>query len=70
MLAAKLYQMTYRFDIKVVMKIMLVKIFRATIPQILCSNSKFLYDYLVKLNTIQEKPLMVDVICLHQLRDH
>jgi hypothetical protein len=36
------------------------------LPLVLCTDSKSLYDCLVKLRTTQEKRLMIDVICLRQ----
>lgn len=50
-LATKLYRIAYEFDIKVVIKITLRKIFRPAIPLIVYINSKSLYNYLVKLGT-------------------
>lgn len=44
--------MIYEFNIKVVIKIILGKILKSVIQQILYTNLKFLYDYLVKLGTI------------------
>ena len=37
-----------------------------TVPMVLCIDSKSLYDCLVKLGTMQEKRLMVDLMCLRQ----
>ena len=62
----ELYGMAYGFDIRAVIKATLGKILGFAIQLILCTNSKFLYDCLVKLGTIQEKRLMVDVMSLHQ----
>lgn len=36
------------------------------LPMIICTDSKSLYDCLVKLGSTQEKRLMVDVMCLRQ----
>lgn len=48
-LAAKLYGIVHGFDIKVVIKAILEKIPRSSIPLILCIKSEFLYNCLVKL---------------------
>ena len=58
--------MAHGFDIRVVIKATLEKILGSAVPLILCTDSEFLYDCLVKLGTIQEKRLMVDVMSLHR----
>ena len=37
-----------------------------TTPLILYTNSKSLFNYLVRLSTTQEKRLIINIICLHQ----
>lgn len=66
-LAVKLYEMAHEFDIGAVIKVTLGKLLRSAVPIILCTNSKSLYDCLVKLCTTQEKQPMVDVMSLCQL---
>lgn len=44
--------MAHKFDIEVVIKTTLGKILRPAVPLILYTNSRFLYNYLVKLGTI------------------
>ena len=66
-LAVELYRMAHGFDIEVVIKATLEMILGAAIPLILCTDSKFLFKYLVKLDTTKEKRLIVDVISLRQL---
>jgi len=41
-------------------------VLRIDLPLVLCTNSKSLYECLVKLGTMQEKRLIIDIICLRQ----
>lgn len=66
-LASELYAVAHGFDTAIVLKSTIEKILqRNNLPLILCTDSKSLYDCLVKLGTTQEKRLMVDLMCIHQ----
>jgi hypothetical protein len=65
-LASELYAMAYGFDMGAVIKSTIEVMLRIRLPLILCTDSKSLYDCLVKLGTTQEKRLMVDLMCLRQ----
>jgi hypothetical protein len=58
--------MAHGFDIGAAIKSTIDKILQVNLPLILCTDSKSLYDYLVRLGTTQEKRLMIDVMCLRQ----
>lgn len=65
-LASELYGMAHGFDVAVAVKGTVDKILQISLPLILATDSKSLYDCLVRLGTTQEKRLMVDVMCLRQ----
>lgn len=65
-LAAELYGMAHGFDIGSAIKATLTDLFQKDIPLILSTGSKSPYDCLVRLGTIQEKGLMIDVMSLRQ----
>jgi hypothetical protein len=65
-LASELYGMAHGFDIGTAIKSTIDKILQIDIPLVLCTDSKSLYDCLVRLGTTQEKRLMIDVMCLRQ----
>jgi hypothetical protein len=65
-LASELYGMAHGFDIGAAIKSTVDKILQVNLPLILCTDSKSLYDCLVRLGTTQEKRLMIDVMCLRQ----
>lgn len=70
-LASELYAMVHGFDIGIVIKSTLDKILHQLailqpIPLILCTDSRSLYDCLVKLGTTNEKRLMIDIMSLRQ----
>ena len=65
-LASELYATAHGFDTGIVIKTTLEKIINKPIPLILCTDSKSLYDCLVKLGSTQEKRLMIDLMCLRQ----
>ena len=65
-LASELYAMAHGFDIGAAIKSTIEAISNTRLPLVLCTDSKSLYDCLVKLGTTQEKRLMVDLMCLRQ----
>ena len=66
-LASELYGLAYGFDIGATIKSTIQNILQLEqLPLVLCTDSKSLYDCLVKLGTTQEKRLMVDLMCLRQ----
>jgi hypothetical protein len=65
-LTAELYAMINDFDVESIIKSSLERIINVLISLILCTNFKSLYDCLIKLETIIEKRLMIDLMCLRQ----
>jgi hypothetical protein len=65
-LASELYGLAHGFDIAVAIKSTVDKILQINLPLVLATDSKSLYDCLVRLGTTQEKRLMIDVMCLRQ----
>ena len=66
-LASELYAMVHGFDAGAVIKSTTEEILDIRLlPMIVCTDSKSLYDCLVKLGSTQEKRLMVDLMCLRQ----
>lgn len=65
-LASELYGMAHGFDISMALKTTIDLILKATIPIVLCTDSKSLFDCLVRLGTTAEKRLMIDIMCLRQ----
>lgn len=58
--------MAHGFDIGAAIKSTVDRILQVNLPLVLATDSKSLYDCLVRLGTTQEKRLMVDVMCLRQ----
>lgn len=65
-LASELYGMAHGYDIAVAIKSTIDRILQINLPLVICIDSKSLYDCLVRLNTTQEKRLMIDVMSLRQ----
>ena len=65
-LASELYGMVHGFDMGASIKATIEKMLEIDLPLVLCTDSRSLYDCLVKLGTTQEKRLMIDVMCLRQ----
>jgi hypothetical protein len=58
--------MTHEFDSGSVIKSTIERILNISLPMILLTDSRSLYDCLVKLETTSEKRLMIDLMCLRQ----
>ncbi len=67
-LAAELFAMIHDFDVESILKSILIKLLdkKISISLILTTDSKFLYDCLIRLSIIVEKRLMIDVMTLRQ----
>ncbi len=65
-LAAELYAMTNGFDVEAVIKSTIERMLHISLSLILLTDSKSLFDCLVKLETTSEKRLMIDLMCLRQ----
>ena len=62
--------MAYGFNIGAAIKSTINLVLNITIPLVICTDLKSLYNYLVRLSTTQEKRLIVNFICLYQLYKH
>jgi len=56
--------MAYGFNIGAVIKLIVNKILNINLPLIICIDLKSLYNCLVRLSTMQEKRLIINVMCL------
>jgi hypothetical protein len=67
-LAVELYVMINDFDVEAIIKSIIEHILKLknSLSLILLTDSKSLYDCLVKLSTTAEKKLMIDLMCLRQ----
>ena len=65
-LAFELYVITYGFNISASLKLIIERILGFPVPLTVYTDSKSVYDCLVKLGTTQEKRLIVDLMCLRQ----
>jgi hypothetical protein len=65
-LAAKLYAMINDFDVEAIIKSIIERMLHIILSLILLTDSKSLYDCFVNLDTIAEKKLMIDLMCLRQ----
>jgi hypothetical protein len=65
-LAAKLYAMINDFDVEAIIKSIIERMLHISLSLILFTDSKSLFDCLVKLETTSEKRLTIDLMCLKQ----
>ena len=59
--------MAHSFDISTAIKATVKLQLNISLLLILYTNSKLIYKCLIKLRTTQEKRLIINIICLHQL---
>jgi hypothetical protein len=64
-LALELYKMVHGFDIRVLIKSIIDKALQIDLLLVVYTNSKSLYKCLIKLGIMQEKRLIIDVMCLY-----
>ena len=57
--------MAHGFNMGAIIKLTINLVLNTTIPLIICTDLKSLYNYLIRLNTTQKKRLIVDFMCLH-----
>jgi hypothetical protein len=67
-LASETYGLTHGFDSAAAIKSTITQLLHLEqpLPLVVCTDSKSLYECLVKLGTTQEKRLMIDLMCLRQ----
>jgi hypothetical protein len=65
-LAAELFAMIHDFDVASILKSILIKMLVIDIFLILITDSKSLYDCLIRLSITIERRLMIDVMILRQ----
>jgi hypothetical protein len=65
-LAVELFAMIHDFDVDSVLKVILTKMIDTFISLILVTDSKSIYDCLIRLEIIVEKRLIIDVMTLRQ----
>ncbi len=65
-LVVELYAMIHDFDVDSMLKAILTKMLDNLISLILVTDSKSLYDCLIRLSIIVKKRLIIDVITSHQ----
>jgi len=64
-LASKLYNIAHGFNIGGLVKSIINKALEIKVPLVVYIDSKSLYEYLVKLGTIREKRLIINIIYLY-----
>jgi hypothetical protein len=65
-LAAELYAMINDFDVETIIKSIIKRMLHIFLSLILFTDSKSLFDCVIKLKTTSEKRLMIDLMCLKQ----
>ena len=64
-LASELYSMAYGFNMGTSVKSTIDRVLEMELLLVVCTDSKSLYEYLIKLGTIREKYLIINIIYLY-----
>lgn len=60
------FEPAHAFDSAAPIQSAIAAIIGKPLPLVVCTDSKSLYECLVKLGTTMERPLMIDLMCLRQ----
>jgi hypothetical protein len=66
-LASELYSMAYGFNMGILVKSIIDRVLEMELLLVVYTDSKSLYEYLVKLGTTREKRLIIDIIYFRQI---
>jgi hypothetical protein len=66
-LVSKLFAMIHEFDVETIFRFIIEFILNLSLFMMICINFKFLFDCMTKLDIMQKKRLMINLMCLRQV---